>query len=98
MRGGALMPNSRFVGVLTCLLVCASWLYGQRADRATISGLVTDPGGSSVPNATVRIRNDNTGVETVLTANEAGLYTSPLLTLGMYTVSVEHAGFKLGVR
>ena len=73
-------------------------LQAQRADRATITGIVTDPSGQSIPAATVRIRNDETGVETTLTTNEAGAYTSPLLVLGSYTVSVEHAGFKSSVR
>lgn len=92
------MPNSRYIALCGVLLVFAGVLLAQRADRATITGLVTDPAGSSVPNATVRVRGDNTGVETTLTSNEAGLYTTPLLTLGVYTVTVEHAGFKTGVR
>jgi hypothetical protein len=33
-----------------------------------------------------------------LVTNDAGLYTSPLLVLGTYTVTVEHAGFKSGVQ
>jgi hypothetical protein len=63
-----------------------------------MTGIVTDPTGNSVPNATVRIRNDDTGVETTLQTNVAGAYTSPLLVLGKYTVTVESAGFKSGVR
>ena len=92
------MPNSRYILRIGILLCFAGLLFAQRADRATITGIVTDPTGNSIPNANVRIRNDNTGVETPLTTNEAGLYTSPLLTLGTYTVTVEHAGFKSTVR
>src|SRR5215467_97987 len=92
------MPNSRYILRIGILLCFAGLLFAQRADRATITGIVTDPTGNSIPNANVRIRNDNTGVETPLTTNEAGLYTSPLLTLGTYTVTVEHAGFKSSVR
>jgi len=92
------MAQSRHVAFIGTLLMFAGLLFAQRADRATITGLVTDPGGSSVPNASVRVRNDNTGVETVLTTNDAGLYTTPLLTLGMYTVTFEHTGFKSTVR
>jgi hypothetical protein len=73
-------------------------LNAQRADRATISGIVADPSGNSIPGASVKIRNDDTGVETDLQTNEAGAYTSPLLVLGTYSVTVEHAGFKSGVR
>ena len=72
--------------------------FAQRADRATITGIVTDPTGNNIPGATVQIRNQNTSVETVLTTNDAGAYTSPLLVLGIYSVTVEHAGFKSSVR
>src|SRR5690242_9725818 len=92
------MPHSRYAALIGAMLIFAGLLLGQRADRATITGLVTDPGGSAVPNSTVRVRDDNTNVETTLTTNDAGLYTSPLLTLGTYTVTVEHAGFKSSVR
>src|SRR5215471_17083097 len=91
------MSLSRAVAVSLALFLAGD-LTAQRADRATITGIVTDPSGNSIPNATVRIRNDNTGVETTLATNESGLYTSPLLVLGSYTVAVEHAGFKSGVQ
>src|SRR5882757_1816303 len=84
--------------VLLSLLLCASLSFAQRADRATISGIITDPSGNNIPNATVKIRNQNTGVETALTTNDAGAYSSPLLVLGPYTVTVEHQGFKSSVR
>src|SRR5258707_13288023 len=83
---------------LTGVFLLAALLYGQRADRATITGIVTDPTGNSIPNAVVRVLNQDTGVDTQLTTNEAGLYTSPLLTLVKYRVTVEHPGFKASVR
>src|SRR5205085_6935815 len=43
-------------------------------------------------------RNQNTGVETALITNESGTYSSPLLVLGPYSVTVEHQGFKSAVR
>ncbi len=79
---------------LLILLGLASVLWGQRADRATITGVVTDPTGSAVANATVKILDVDTGVETALTTNEAGAYASPSLVLGTYTISVEMPGFK----
>lgn len=80
------------------LLALAGLMFAQRADRATITGVITDPSGNVIPAATVRIRSHDTNVETVLATNEAGVYTSPLLVLGTYTVSVEYSGFKTGVR
>ena len=76
----------------------AGSVFAQRADRATITGLVKDPAGAAIPEATVTIRDEGTGIETVLQSNEAGNYTTPLLVLGTYTVRVEKTGFKTFVR
>lgn len=92
------MPRLRSAFRFPALFLLAGLLLAQRADRATITGIVNDPSGNSIPSATVRIRNDGTGVETTLTTNTVGAYTSPLLVLGTYTVTVEQSGFKSGVR
>ena len=64
-------------GIFSLFGLClfASLLFAQRADRATISGIITDPTGNNIPGATVKIRNQNTSVETVLTSNDSGAYT-----------------------
>src|SRR5687767_2234723 len=85
----------RIVAVLLGLTIgLASPLFAQRADRATISGVVRDAQGSAVPGATVAIRNQATGVDTTVVTNDGGAYTSPPLVLGTYTVKVELTGFK----
>jgi hypothetical protein len=80
------------------VLVIAVSLVGsvqaQRADRGIITGIVTDPTGSSVVGATVKVHNDSTGVDTNLTTNSAGAYTTPPLVLGTYSITVDHPGFK----
>jgi hypothetical protein len=86
---------------IICVLALLSVLgvgWGQRADRATVTGVVTDQTGNSVPNATVKIRNEDTGVETILATNAAGAYSSPSLVLGNYAITVEVAGFKTSVQ
>jgi hypothetical protein len=85
--------------VISILLVgIATSLLAQRADRATISGVVTDQTGNSIATAIVKVTSDDTGVVTDLVTNDAGVYSSPSLVLGSYTVSVESAGFKKAVR
>src|SRR5918993_744369 len=79
-----------------CLCV-ASPLLAQRSDRAIITGVVTDQQGATVPGATVTVRNEATGVDTVLVTNAAGAYTTPPLVLGRYTVTVDLIGFKKAV-
>src|SRR6266496_6312615 len=99
MLGSPLARSVRVaISLLALLLLTALLIHAQRADRATISGIVSDPSGNSIPGANVRIRNENTGVETPLVTNEVGAYTSPLLVLGTYSVTVERSGFKSAVR
>ena len=72
-------------------------LFAQRSDRAIISGVVSDPQGSPVPGASVAVKNEETGVETVHITNDSGAYTSAPLVLGSYSVSVDLSGFKKAV-
>jgi hypothetical protein len=88
----------RLSSLLLGVAFSSTLLLAQRADRAIITGVVTDPTGSQMPGATVHIRNEATTVETVLSSNDAGAYTSPPLVLGTYTVTVENSGFKTFVR
>jgi len=83
----------RLCVVLTVVCLTSS-LPAQRSDRGIITGIVTDPTGSSVVGATVKVRNEGTGVETVLVSNDAGAYTTPPLVLGSYSITIDHTGFK----
>src|SRR5437764_1812016 len=79
------------------ILFLANPLYAQRSDRGTITGVVTDTTGSSLAGATVKIKNLGTCVETILTTNASGAYSSPLLIVGTYSITVDHPGFKASV-
>src|SRR5438067_6448313 len=70
-------------------------LFAQLADRAVITGVVTDASGAAIPDAKVTIINQDTGVPTVVGTNSAGNYSTPPLILGTYRVTVEKAGFKM---
>ena len=88
----------RVVFTTLCLSLCLSTpLLAQRADRAVISGVVTDEQSAAMPGATVTIHNEETGVDSVLVTNAAGAYTSPPLVLGRYSVTVDMQGFKRAV-
>jgi len=84
-------------GLAILLLTTSSSLFSQRADRATVTGIVTDPSGHSIPGASVKVKSDDTGVTTDLTTNDSGVYSSPSLVLGVYTIAVEAPGFKTTV-
>ena len=89
---------TRVAATVLCLgFGLSSPLLAQRADRATVSGVVSDAQGAAIPGATVTIRNEATGVNSLFVTNEAGAYTSPPLVLGTYSVSVDLTGFKKAV-
>lgn len=78
------------------LLVCFTAVssHAQFADRAVITGVVTDATGAAVPDARVVITEEQTGVKTIVGTNDAGNYSTPPLLLGTYRVDVEKSGFK----
>jgi Carboxypeptidase regulatory-like domain len=61
---------------------------------ATISGSVTDPNGANVAGATVTITNIATNQSFSTTSDNNGIYRSPTLAVGTYTVTINSAGFK----
>src|SRR6266567_1130013 len=89
--------TSTLVVLLLSVLVAFSGqsLYAQLADRAVISGIVTDSSGSAIPDAKVTIISTDTNTKIVVGTNSAGNYSTPPLILGTYTVEVEKEGFKL---
>jgi hypothetical protein len=64
----------------------------------TISGSLKDATGSVVPNAKVKIVNEDTGVAVDIATNESGLYRAGSLLPGTYRVEVELGGFEKLVR
>ena len=61
---------------------------------ATITGVVTDPAGSVVPNVTLVATNVETGAQTKAVSNAAGVYTLAQLKEGRYSLRATGAGFK----
>jgi hypothetical protein len=83
--------------VLPLLLSAASLLLGQ-GERGTFNGTVLDSSGAAIPNATVKITNTATGVETTATTTDAGVYRLPYLQPGPYRFTVTAPGFKSTIR
>ena len=60
-------------------------LFGQ-ADRARISGIVTDETQALIPGVDVTALNIKTGVRTSVNTNEGGNYSLVNLPIGTYTI------------
>jgi Carboxypeptidase regulatory-like domain/TonB-dependent Receptor Plug Domain len=74
-------------GVLTPVVIHA------QVSGATLSGTVTDASNAAVPNASITIRNIETGISRDVITNDAGFYNAPNLSPGVYEVSVSAPGF-----
>jgi len=78
--------------IVLSLLVVGS-VKGQ-SPNGTISGIVLDPSGATVPGADILIANDATGVQYSSKTNSDGLYVVPNLPPGSYRLQVSKVGFK----
>ncbi len=76
-----------------CGVLFSTALFGQ-AGTGGITGTVTDPGGASVPNVPVEIRNTDTNVPYPTVSTSTGTYSVTLLPPGPYSVTVTAPGFK----
>src|SRR5258708_664884 len=73
------------------LSICAA---AQSLVSGAITGVVSDPSGAVIPNATVALKNNGTGQTQNATTNQSGVYRFSLLTPGQYTVTVNASGFQ----
>lgn len=78
--------------------LCLSTLLFAQEYRATITGKVTDPSGSPIPNADVTVTGIGTNFVTTSKTDPSGNYSVPFLSPGGYTVKISASGFITGVR
>src|SRR3984893_14884102 len=90
----------RFAVIVCVLGLCLVISLPSRAQVAggTLSGTITDPSGSVVPNAEVVIKNSATGISRNVTTNADGFYSAANLVPGNYEVSVSAAGFNTEIK
>jgi hypothetical protein len=82
------------VRVLTFVffLAATAVAFGQ---TARFSGQITDPQGSAIANAQIRIFNLDTLDKTRATSNASGNYVAPYLPAGRYRIEAEAPGFSV---
>jgi hypothetical protein len=83
-----------FVVLSALLLLCVPAPSAAQDIFGRISGTVTDPTGAVVPHAKITIVNQDTKLRRNTTADDRGFYMVPELPVGVYSVTVEQAGFK----
>jgi len=75
-------------------LVLAAQLSGQATTFGSILGKVTDPAGSSIPGAAVKVTNRDTGITRELQADATGDFAARSLNPGFYNVEVTAPNFQ----
>ena len=92
MRIGRIMTASlMLVGIVFCFSTTS---YAQGTNLGTIRGTITDANGAVLPNASVRITDQATGISRDLTTNGEGNFEAVALKPGTYKVTVSANGFK----
>ncbi|HEX4021677.1 MAG TPA: carboxypeptidase regulatory-like domain-containing protein [Acidobacteriaceae bacterium] len=87
---GGLCLASLLAGLFLLLSSCS---FAQ-VSTASLKGVVRDPKGAIVANATVVLRNVDTSVENTTVSNGSGAYTFLSITPGRYTLEATATGFK----
>jgi len=96
------MKNERimwrgFGPLIALLLVLAQGAFAQ-ANRATVTGTVTDSTGAIVPGVDVAAINKGTSSASRAVSNAEGIFVIPNLAPGIYSVEFKKEGFETVVR
>ncbi len=67
---------------------------GAQVDTGAILGTVRDPSGAVIPQATVTLRDEETGLVLTTTTDSSGNYTFTPVKIGTYTVEAQFRGFQ----
>jgi hypothetical protein len=84
----------KIIFIVAVAILCLTASAPCQETRATLTGLVMDPTGAVVPNATIKVVNADNGATVLVKSNSQGSYTAPFLQPGVYTISVQMNGFK----
>ncbi len=87
--------NTSGFRLLGGLLLVASLAFGQTT--TSVTGSVTDPSGSLVPNATIELFNIDNGTRREVVSDSAGAYSVPQLVPGNYRITAKASGFSSSV-
>jgi hypothetical protein len=91
----------KFTPLITTILLLTLIVTARssaQVNSASLTGLILDPNGAAVVNASVKAKNKATNIEQAVTTDSSGYYTFASLSIGTYTLTVETKGFKRAVR
>jgi hypothetical protein len=90
-KGQAMNKFSK-IALLISFFLIAGLLYAQ-FETSEVLGVVRDTSGSAIPNASVTLVNQDTGIQAKATTDSSGNYVFFNVKVGRYAVTVEYTGF-----
>lgn len=93
MKIPAINKLARAVSLLTIAFTISLSVFAQ-SNTGSITGVVADPQGAVVPNATVTVTNQGTNEKRTVQADSEGRYEVLSLPTGVYTVEASGTGFQ----
>jgi len=96
MAYASFQGSARLLEIRLCvgLLVLLGRPVLAQLSSASLNGVVRDPSGAVVANASVGLRNVDTTVERTTVSNDAVNYVFQNITPGRYTLKVTASGFR----
>ena len=92
-----MLRSFRSLAILTVVLALALVWPGApllaQSSAGSISGTVADATGGPLPGASVTAKNVKTGATRTTVSNAGGAFNFPLLSVGLYSVTVDVSGF-----
>ncbi len=88
----------QYLVVLVAMMALIAHDAAAQANRATITGTITDTTGAIVPGVEVTATSKGTNVPTKVVSNQDGIYVIPNLFPGPYSVEFRKDGFETVVR
>ena len=82
--------------VALCIALAAP-AFSQTITTGDVAGVIKDASGAVVPNATITLKNSDTGEVRSVVTGSSGDYRFPLLKPGEYTISAQASGLKSNV-
>jgi len=80
------------LGLALLLILPALGAYAQY-ENGSLVGTIHDATGAAIPNVSVTVTNNATGIATIVTSNGGGDYEVPSLRFGIYSITAKAAGF-----
>jgi hypothetical protein len=88
----------RFLAIWILLVLCSARILLGQADQGTITGIVQDPSGAVISNASVTLTNTDLNQVLKSTTDGSGVYVFSPIKIGSYRITASAQGFETTIQ